>query len=82
MSTIPDPGQIPPHFSDAELKSLVREQFTKTAEVFGDYAVTHRVTEAETLARMVAANENDRAVDLACGPGTLALRFARHVRWI
>jgi ubiquinone/menaquinone biosynthesis C-methylase UbiE len=31
---------------------------------------------------MVSANENDRAVDLACGPGTLALRFAKHVRWI
>jgi ubiquinone/menaquinone biosynthesis C-methylase UbiE len=82
VTTVPDPGQSAPHLSDAELKALVREQFTKTAEVFGDYAVTHRVTEAETLARMVAANENDRAVDLACGPGTLALRFARHVRWI
>ena len=63
MSTIPDPGQIPPHFSDAELKSLVREQFTKTAEVFGDYAVTHRVTEAETLARMVAANLLEHACE-------------------
>jgi ubiquinone/menaquinone biosynthesis C-methylase UbiE len=68
--------------SDNELKALVREQFTRTAEVFGDYAVTHRVTEAERLARMVSAGPNDRAVDLACGPGTLALRFARHVQWI
>jgi ubiquinone/menaquinone biosynthesis C-methylase UbiE len=68
--------------SDEELKAHVRERFTKTAEVFGQYAVTNRVTEAETLARMVGANENDRGVDLASGPGTLALRFARHVRWI
>jgi ubiquinone/menaquinone biosynthesis C-methylase UbiE len=68
--------------NDNELKALVREQFTRTAEVFGDYAVAHRVTEAERLARMVLAGPNDRAVDLACGPGTLALRFARHVRWI
>jgi ubiquinone/menaquinone biosynthesis C-methylase UbiE len=79
MSVSPDSA---PKFSDEELKAHVRERFTKTAEVFGDYAVAHRVTEAETLARMVGANENDRGVDLASGPGTLALRFARHVRWI
>jgi ubiquinone/menaquinone biosynthesis C-methylase UbiE len=82
MSSMPEPGQAAPKLSDEELKAFVRERFTKTAEVFGDYAVAHRVTEAETLARMVSANENDRAVDLACGPGTLALRFAKHVRWI
>jgi len=68
--------------SDHELKALVREQFTKTAEVFGDYAVAERVAEAELLARLVAAGPVDLAVDLACGPGTLALRFAKHVRWI
>jgi ubiquinone/menaquinone biosynthesis C-methylase UbiE len=82
MSSMPEPGQAAPKLSDEELKAFVRERFTKTAEVFGDYAVAHRVTEAETLARMVSANENDKAVDLACGPGTLALRFAKHVRWI
>jgi ubiquinone/menaquinone biosynthesis C-methylase UbiE len=68
--------------SDHELKALVREQFTKTAEVFGDYAVAERVAEAELLARLVAAGPADLAVDLACGPGTLALRFAKHVRWM
>jgi ubiquinone/menaquinone biosynthesis C-methylase UbiE len=68
--------------SDHELKALVREQFTKTAQVFGDYAVAERVAEAELLARLIAAGPADLAVDLACGPGTLALRFAKHVRWI
>jgi ubiquinone/menaquinone biosynthesis C-methylase UbiE len=63
-------------------KDLVRKQFTRTAQVFGDYAVASRVAEAERLARMVKAGPADLAVDLACGPGTLALRFARHVRWI
>lgn len=82
MNSASNPGQAPPHLSDAELKAFVRERFTKTAEVFGDYAVAHRVAEAENLAHMVSANENDRGVDLACGPGTLALRFARHVRSI
>jgi len=82
MNSTPDPANVTAKLSDEELKVFVRERFTKTAEVFGDYAVAHRVAEAETLARMVSATANDRAVDLACGPGTLALRFARHVRWI
>jgi ubiquinone/menaquinone biosynthesis C-methylase UbiE len=68
--------------SDHERKELVRERFTKTAQVFGDYAVAERVAEAELLARLVAAGPEDVAVDLACGPGTLALRFAKHVRWM
>lgn len=68
--------------SHQQQKNLVREQFTRTAQVFGDYAVASRVEEAERLARMVLAGGSDRAVDLACGPGTLALRFARRVRWI
>jgi len=63
-------------------KELVREQFTRTAQIFGDYAVASRVAEAERLARMVRAAGGDRGVDLAAGPGTLALRFARQVRWI
>jgi SAM-dependent methyltransferase len=63
-------------------KDLVRDQFTRTAQIFGDYAVASRVDEAERLAGVVRASAADNAVDLACGPGTLALRFARHVRWI
>jgi ubiquinone/menaquinone biosynthesis C-methylase UbiE len=68
--------------SDHELKALVRERFTKTAEVFGDYAVAERLAEAESLARLVVAGPADVAVDLASGPGTLALRFAKQVRWM
>jgi ubiquinone/menaquinone biosynthesis C-methylase UbiE len=68
--------------SHRQQHDLVREQFTRTAQVFGDYAIASRVAEAERLARMVGAGLTDRAVDLACGPGTLALRFARQVRWI
>jgi len=68
--------------NDSELKASVRERFTRTAEVFGDYAVAHRTTEAEHLACLVSAGPNDRVVDLACGPGTMALRFARHVKWV
>jgi ubiquinone/menaquinone biosynthesis C-methylase UbiE len=67
--------------NDREQKDLVREQFTKTAEVFGNFAVASRGVEAAKLAEMVRAGSTDRVVDVACGPGTLALRFARQVRW-
>lgn len=67
---------------DQRQKELVQDRFTLTAEVFGDFAVKERVREAEHLATLVRASARDRAVDLCCGPGTLALRFARHVRWI
>jgi ubiquinone/menaquinone biosynthesis C-methylase UbiE len=67
---------------DRQQAELVRDRFTRTAEVFGNFAVKERVREAELLARLTRAGQNDRAIDLACGPGTLALRFARHVRWI
>jgi len=66
----------------AQQRELVRDHFTETAQVFGDYALASRVAEAERLARMVGARAGDCAVDLACGSGTLALRFAHHVRWI
>ena len=81
MSSADNPTH-PEKASDQQLKVLVRERFTKTAEVFGDYAVVERVAEAEGLARLVSASPEDLAVDLASGPGTLALRFAKHVRWI
>lgn len=63
-------------------KELIRDRFTRTAEVFGNFVLRERAAEAEKLARFVEAGPNDRAVDVACGPGTLALRFARHVGWI
>ncbi len=63
-------------------KELVRDQFTKTAQVFGDYAVASRGVEAEKLAQMVRAGKTDRVIDVACGAGTLALRFARHAGWV
>jgi ubiquinone/menaquinone biosynthesis C-methylase UbiE len=67
---------------DQQQVDLVRDRFTRTAEVFGDFAVKERVREAQLLVKLTKAGPGDRAIDLACGPGTLALRFAQHVRWI
>jgi ubiquinone/menaquinone biosynthesis C-methylase UbiE len=63
-------------------QELVRDRFTRTAEVFGDAVTQTRAAEAESLAHMVSAKKSDCAADLACGTGALAVAFARHVRWI
>ena len=63
-------------------KEIVRDRFTRTAEVFGEAVMQTRAVEAEILAEMVAAKKSDWAVDVACGTGALAAAFAPHVRWI
>ncbi|MHB8541472.1 MAG: class I SAM-dependent methyltransferase [Candidatus Acidiferrales bacterium] len=61
---------------------LVRDRFTRTAAVFADYALGQRAAEAERLLRLIAPSGNERALDVACGPGTLARIFAPRVRSI
>lgn len=63
-------------------KDLIRDRFTRTANAFADYAVSYRAQFADLLARLVSAQPTDCVVDLACGPGTLALQFARKVGWV
>jgi ubiquinone/menaquinone biosynthesis C-methylase UbiE len=62
--------------------ALVRDRFTRTAGVFADYVLKERVFEAERLLRLVAPSGSERALDAACGPGTMARIFAPHVRWM
>lgn len=62
--------------------ALVRDRFTRTAGVFADYVLTERVFEAERLLGLVAPQGCERALDLACGPATLARVFAPRVQWI
>jgi ubiquinone/menaquinone biosynthesis C-methylase UbiE len=61
---------------------LVRDRFTRTAAVFADFVLHERVSEAERLADMLSLSGSERALDVACGPGTLARVFARRVLWI
>jgi ubiquinone/menaquinone biosynthesis C-methylase UbiE len=65
-----------------EQMALVRDRFTRTADVFADYVLKERVFEAERLLRLVAPTGSERALDVACGPATLARIFAPHVRSI
>jgi len=66
----------------SEQKARIRDQFTRTAEVFGNFAVATRGGEADWLAKALRVGRSDRAVDVACGPGTIALRIAPQVRWV
>lgn len=65
-----------------EQMRLVRERFTRTATAFADYALQERASEADRLANLLSLSGSERALDLACGPGTLARVFAKRVHWI
>lgn len=83
MNTHRDSGQQDPRqFDQQKQMDLVRDRFTRTASVFADFALADRGAEAERLLRLIAPAGNERALDVACGPGTLARIFARQVRWI
>ena len=62
--------------------NLVRDRFTRTAAAFADFALVDRIAEAEHLLKLIAPAGNERALDVACGPGTLARPFAKHVAWM
>jgi len=61
-------------------KTVVQESFTRQAEV---YAVTPLVTDPTRIARLVEAVDpkpGGRVLEVACGPGFLALAFAQRCR--
>jgi ubiquinone/menaquinone biosynthesis C-methylase UbiE len=60
----------------------VKERFTRTAQQFGKFSLAKRAVEAEKLVALAAPLGTERALDLACGPGTFTCAFARRVRWI
>lgn len=60
----------------------MRERFTRTAEQFAKFSLTTRAEEAAQLVGLAAPRGTERALDLACGPGTFTRAFASHVRSI
>lgn len=61
-------------------KEMVQESFTRQAEV---YAVTPTITDPARLGRLVEAvapTPASRVLEVACGPGLLALAFAERCR--
>lgn len=66
---------------DSQL-ARVQERFTRTAEEFASFSLAKRTVEAGRLVVLAAPRGHERALDVACGPGTFARAFARRVRWI
>lgn len=61
-------------------RDLVRERFTRTAEQFATFSLANRAEEAERLVALAAPRGTERALDLACGPGTFSRAFAPRVK--
>ena len=60
-------------------KDLIRDRFTRTAEVFGDYAVAERAREAELLAKLLdlRGDETSSGSRVRAGHSGAAIRAAR-----
>jgi ubiquinone/menaquinone biosynthesis C-methylase UbiE len=61
-------------------KAAVREEFTRQAKA---YAAAPVITDGERLARLVSAvnpQHDDRALEIATGPGYVAMALAEHCR--
>ncbi|MGH9795161.1 MAG: class I SAM-dependent methyltransferase [Candidatus Acidiferrales bacterium] len=68
--------------TDQKQLDRVRERFTRTAQQFASFSLAKRSAEAEKLVALAAPRGDERALDLACGPGTFTRAFAPRVRRI
>ena len=68
--------------TDREQNARVRERFTRSAEPFARFAVPNRMIDAETIARLANPHAGDRALDLACGPGTFTAALAARAGFV
>jgi ubiquinone/menaquinone biosynthesis C-methylase UbiE len=59
---------------------IVQREFTKQAEKFSQSRAMREKGGLEILPPLAGVKPNDRVLDLACGPGFVALEFARHAR--
>jgi ubiquinone/menaquinone biosynthesis C-methylase UbiE len=67
---------------EAAQRDRVRERFTRTAQQFAGFSLTRRTAEAGQLLELAAPRGAERALDVACGPGTFTCVFAPRVREI
>jgi ubiquinone/menaquinone biosynthesis C-methylase UbiE len=59
---------------------IVQREFTKQAEQFSRSQSMRQKGGLEILPPLAGVKPNHRVLDLACGPGFVALEFARHAR--
>ena len=61
-------------------ETLIAEQFTRQAELFANSPALHEAAALAALVRAASPQVDDISLDVACGPGTVAAEFAKHVR--
>jgi ubiquinone/menaquinone biosynthesis C-methylase UbiE len=61
-------------------EKIVQREFTKQAEQFAKSQSMRQKGGLEILPPLAGVQPNHRVLDLACGPGFVALEFARHAR--
>ncbi|HEY6197150.1 MAG TPA: class I SAM-dependent methyltransferase [Candidatus Binatia bacterium] len=59
---------------------IVQREFAKQSERFSKSQTMRQKGGLEILPRLVGAKRRHRVLDLACGPGFVALEFAKHVK--
>ncbi|HJU10364.1 MAG TPA: methyltransferase domain-containing protein [Candidatus Binataceae bacterium] len=63
-----------------EHKNIVREEFTRQADAYARAAVITDEHRLERLVSAIAPQGNERAVEIATGPGYVAMALAAHCR--
>ncbi|MGH9357550.1 MAG: class I SAM-dependent methyltransferase [Terriglobia bacterium] len=62
-------------------KAAIQKQFTETLDAYSKYAVKDTPEVMEEKAMFASPQLTDFAMDVACGPGTMTLALAAHVRF-
>ncbi|MBL6750056.1 MAG: methyltransferase domain-containing protein [Nevskia sp.] len=73
-------GNISMHGSAASHEALIRDQFSRQAELFARSPELHGDAQIRLLVEAARPRPGDAALDVACGPGTVVAAFAARVR--
>lgn len=65
---------------EARMRERVRRKFNRISAPYADFALVKLRRETARELELIRPRPEDRVLDVACGPGTLALALAPHVR--
>jgi ubiquinone/menaquinone biosynthesis C-methylase UbiE len=78
--TTPSDRRAPAVSSFPSHDELIRDQFSRQAELFAASPELHAEAQIALLVEAAEPRPDDIALDIACGPGTVVAAFARKVR--
>src|SRR5438552_3257495 len=73
-----DPAENPPARAQSH-QSLIVDQFSRQAELFAQSPALHNEAALTLLVEATAPRPSDTTLDVACGPGSVVVAFARAV---